>query len=139
VKFFPSTPQAVPAHHPSDPPPSETHTWTPITPDKVTATLRTAAHTAPGPSRVGYKLLKWAHAARPDYLPHLLNLCLNLGYHLWKTATVVMINKPQKLDYTVPKAYRLIALLKCTGKLLEKIVTKHINFDIEQHDLLPMT
>jgi hypothetical protein len=50
-----------------------------------------------------------------------------------------MINKPQKLDYTVPKAYRPIALLECTSKLLEKIVTKRINTDIEQHDLLPMT
>jgi len=48
----------VPTHHPSDPPPSETHTWTPITPNEVTAALRTAAHTAPGPSGVGYKLLK---------------------------------------------------------------------------------
>jgi hypothetical protein len=79
------------------------------------------------------------HAARPDYLPHLLNLCLNLGYHPWKTATVVMINKPQKPDYTVPKAYRPIALLEYTGKLLEKIVAKCIYFNIEQHDLLPMT
>jgi hypothetical protein len=58
AKFFPSAPQAVPTHHPSDPPPSETHTWTPITPNEVTAALRTAAHTAPGPSGVGYKLLK---------------------------------------------------------------------------------
>jgi len=50
-----------------------------------------------------------------------------------------MINKPQKLDYTIPKAYCPIALLECTGKLLEKIVAKCINADIEQYDLLPMT
>ena len=101
--------------------------------------LHTATHTAPGPSGVGYKLLKWAHQARPDYLPHLLNLCLNTGYHPWKTATVIMINKPQKPDYTIPKAYHPIALLECTGKLLEKIIAKQINADIEQFDLLPMT
>jgi hypothetical protein len=50
-----------------------------------------------------------------------------------------MINKLQKPDYTIPKAYWPIALLECTGKLLEKIVAKHINADIEHHDLLPMT
>jgi hypothetical protein len=103
------------------------------------AALYTAAHTTPSPSGVGYKLLKWAHEAHPNYLPHLLNLCLNLGYHPWKTAMVVMINKLQKLNYTVPKAYCPIALLRCTSKLLEKIVTKCINADIEQYDLLPMT
>ena len=139
AKFFPSAPKTVPLHHPLDPPPREPRAWTPITPDEVTVALRTAAHTAPGPSGVGYKLLKWAHEARPDYLPYLLNLCLNLGYHPWKTATVVMINKPQKPDYAVPKAYCPIALLECTGKLLEKIVAKRINADIEHHDLLPMT
>jgi hypothetical protein len=77
-------------------------------------------HTASGPSGVRYKLLKWAHVACPDYLPHLLNLCLNTGYHPWKTTTIVMINKPQKPDYMVSKAYRPITLLECTGKLLEK-------------------
>jgi len=97
AKFFPSTPQAVPHHHPSDLAPRAPCTWTLITAEEVTAALRTAAHTAPGPSGVGYKLLKWAHEARPDYLPHLLNLCLNTGYHPWKTVTVVMINKPQNL------------------------------------------
>jgi hypothetical protein len=103
------------------------------------AALCTMAHTAPGPSGVSYKLLKWAHQAQPDYLSHLLNLCLYTGYHPWKTVMVVMINKPQKLDYTVSKAYHPIALLECTGKLLEKIITKHINANIEQYDLLPMT
>jgi hypothetical protein len=35
-----------------------------------------------------------------------------------------MVNKPQKPDYTIPKAYRPITLMECTGKLLEKIVAK---------------
>jgi hypothetical protein len=50
-----------------------------------------------------------------------------------------MINKPQKPDYTIPKAYCPIALLECAGKLLEKIIAKCINTDIEQYNLLPMT
>jgi hypothetical protein len=139
TKFFPKELTPVLQNHPTDPPPRDPWEWTPINGDEVTAALCTSAHTAPGPSRVRYKLLKWAHAACPDFLPHLLNLCLDTGYHPWKTTTIVMINKPQKPDYTIPKAYRPIALLECTSKLLEKIIAKRINNDIEQHDLLPMT
>jgi hypothetical protein len=50
-----------------------------------------------------------------------------------------MLNKPKKPDYTIPKAYRPIALMECAGKLLEKIVAKRINSDIQRYDLLPMT
>ena len=50
-----------------------------------------------------------------------------------------MINKPDKPDYSLPKAYRPISLLECAGKLLEKVVTNRINRDITMHRLLPMT
>lgn len=53
--------------------------------------------------------------------------------------TVVAINKPFKPDYSKPKAYQPISLIECAGKLLEKIVTKQINDNIQAHDLLPMT
>jgi hypothetical protein len=68
----------------------------------------------------------------------LFNHSLEVGTHPWKHVTVVMINKPNKPDYSAPKAYRPISLLECTGKLLEKIVAKQINRDIMTHDLLSM-
>ena len=52
---------------------------------------------------------------------------------------VVVINKPQKPDYSVPKAYQPIVLMECIGKLLEKIVAKRINADIERFNLLLMS
>jgi hypothetical protein len=99
----------------------------------------TSNKSAPGPSGVGFKLLKWAHFTRPDYLPFLFNLCLDSGTHLWKTATIVMVNKLQKPDYSVPKAYHPIALMECTSKLLKKIVTKRFNSDIQGFNLLSMS
>jgi hypothetical protein len=105
-KFFPSCPTPVPTHHPTDPPPKPARQWDNISGDEVTAALATASNSsAPGPSGIGYKILKWAHAAKPDIIPSLLTLCLHSGTHLWKTATVVMLNKPKKPDYGVPKAY----------------------------------
>jgi hypothetical protein len=49
-----------------------------------------------------------------------------------------VINKPDKPDYSLPKAYRPISLLECMGKLLEKVVAKRFNRDIEKHRLIPM-
>ena len=94
---------------------------------------------APGPSGVGYKLLKWAHAARPEALANIYTDCLIAGIHPWKQVMVITINKPFKPDYSKPKAYRPISLMECAGKLLEKIIAKWINDDIQAYDLLPMT
>jgi hypothetical protein len=58
------------------------------------------------------------------------------GTCLWKTASIIMVNKPNKPDYSISKAYYPIALMECTGKLLEKIVTKCININIKEFDLL---
>jgi len=51
----------------------------------------------------------------------------------------VVLNKPQKPDYSQPKAYRPISLLECTGKALEKVVANRINTDILKYDILPPT
>jgi len=139
-KFFPGELRQVLTHHDMDHAPIQPREWAPITTEDVSAALRTTTNrSAPGPSGVGYKLLKWAHAANPTTIPDLLDRCLWEGVHPWKEATIVVINKPQKPDYSVPKAYWPIALMECVGKLLEKIVTKRINADIERFNLLPMT
>jgi hypothetical protein len=52
---------------------------------------------------------------------------------------VVILNKPNKPDYSLAKAYRPISLLECVTKLLEKIVAKRVNEDIISADLLPMS
>ncbi|GJE96989.1 hypothetical protein PsYK624_131990 [Phanerochaete sordida] len=44
----------------------------------------------------------------------------------FKESRTVVIPKPGKADYTVPKAYRPIVLLNCLGKLLEKILARQM-------------
>lgn len=41
----------------------------------------------------------------------------------WKRAKGVMLRKPNKLDYTIVKSYRVIRLLNSLGKLCEKVVS----------------
>jgi hypothetical protein len=139
-RFFPTTTCLVNTIQHDDPPPLDMRQWADVVLEEITEALRTTSNTsAADPSGVGYTILKWAHAACPDALTVIFNLCLTLGVHPWNTVTIVVLNKPQKLDYSQPKAYRPISLLECTGKVLEKIVANQINADILKYDILPPT
>lgn len=50
---------------------------------------------------------------------------------------MVVIPKPGKSNYSVPKAHRPILLLKTMSKLLEKAVAKCIQHDIVSFNLVP--
>jgi len=137
-RFFPTVPKPVPASDPDDPPPKPVRSFSPISEEEISVNLSTASNkSAPGPSGITYKLLKWCHAANPTRLTTLFNSAVSLGHHPWRAATVVPILKPGKIDYRVAKAYRPISLLECCGKLLEKIIAKRILLDTARFQLLP--
>jgi hypothetical protein len=50
------------------------------------------------------------------------NACISAGCHSreWREATMAVIPKPNRADYSLPKNSRPIALLECLGKLLGK-------------------
>ena len=54
----------------------------------------------------------------------------------FKEVVSVIILKPKKDDYSVPKAYRPIALLNTLGKLLTKIIANCLQFDSITNNLL---
>jgi hypothetical protein len=54
-------------------------------------------------------------------------------------ATIVVILKPGKEDYSLLKCYCPVALLKCLGKLLENIVATRLTHDITSLHLIPTT
>lgn len=64
----------------------------------------------------------------------LFNQCLREGYFpsRWKRATTICIPKPGKDDYMAAKSYRPIGLLPVMGKVLEKLFTKRISWEIHQ-------
>lgn len=49
-----------------------------------------------------------------------------MGYHphAWKGAKGILLRKPNKLDYTLAKSYKVISLLNCLGKVTEKVATE---------------
>jgi hypothetical protein len=116
-------------------------------PDKLTegevtqAILWTAKDKAPGPDGIPNRILHRIAWVAPALLRRIFQACLDLEIQprQWKEATIVMIRKPGKPDYTDPKAYRPIALLNTLGKALEAIVAKRMRFLAESHALLPST
>jgi Reverse transcriptase (RNA-dependent DNA polymerase) len=115
----------------------DTRPLLPIREEEIATALRdTSLSSAPGPSGIGYLLIRWAFEASPGLFIHLFSHALSLGRHPWGNSTVVIIPKPGKSDYTVAKAYRPISLLECCGKLLEKVVAARLAWDIDHMSLI---
>ena len=55
----------------------------------------------------------------------LIRAHIRLGIHprCWKIARGVAIPRPGKEDYDLAKSYRVISLLNCLGKIVEKVAT----------------
>ena len=123
-----------------DSPHMETRPFHPVTYEEVERALKgTSGTSAPGISGIGYKPLKWAFLSKPDEFMAVIRASVRFGSHhpRWKSSLVVAIPKPNKPDYSNPKAHRPIQLIECLGKLVEKIVVKHLLYDAGRYDLMP--
>ena len=100
----------------------------------------TGNSSAPGPDRITWELLKRAFQINnaPDGLCHLFNQIRSTGiWPSWfKQSTCVIIPKPNKPRYNIPKAFRPISLLNTIGKLLTKIIAARLQFDCLKYNIL---
>lgn len=85
---------------------------------------------APGSDGFTADICTHAINADPEYFLALLNRCLMYHYFptIWKKATVIVLKKPGKADYTIPKSYRPIGLLPVFGKIYEKLLIARLKF-----------
>ena len=56
---------------------------------------------------------------------------------MFKVARNAIVRKPGEPDYSVPEAYRPVALLSSLGKVLESVMATRLMWAIEQYGLLP--
>ena len=122
-------------------PEREARSFPPISKREIWDALRpTANSSAPGPDHVTWRHLKLALSIpeTDDALMTLFNKVCFTG--TWpshfKESVSVIIPKPNKPDYSIPKAYRPIALLNTVGKLLTKILANRLQHDAAQYGLL---
>jgi hypothetical protein len=59
-------------------------------------------------------------------------------YHpkIWREGTGIILKKPDKSNYSISKAYRIITLLNCLGKIAEKIIAVRLSYTAELNDKL---
>jgi hypothetical protein len=139
ARFFAEEGDHIPTSFHNDPPPLPLRPFHAFSEDELTLLLKaTANKSAPGTSGIGWSLLKKGWEATKDHLVEVFNTCLRLGHHpaRWKEAKVVAIPKPDKLDYSPPKAHWPILLLETMSKLLEKAIAKRMQHDIVVHELI---
>jgi ribonuclease HI len=95
----------------------------------------------PGPDTITQDIIIAAYKAQPQVLYKAFSILFNYGYHptCWKQATGAILKKPSKPDYSIPKAYRVITLLSCLGKIAERITANRLSNLAETTHLLDPT
>jgi hypothetical protein len=54
----------------------------------------------------------------------------------WRHAKIILLKKPDKENYTITKAWRLISLLVTLSKILESVIAERISHIVEIYSLL---
>jgi hypothetical protein len=93
----------------------------------------------PGPDGIPNIVLTKNAQLLTDRLPLIYEAMFKrqLLYKLWKNFTMVVLCKPGKPRYDMPKAYRPIALLNTMWKVLTAIVAEQLMHITEKYQLLP--
>ena len=105
------------------------------------AIFSSSAKKAPGPDQVGFLLIQKAYQTIPEIFNKAYKTLFRDGVHpdCWKESIGIILSKPNKPDYTIPKAYRVISLLNCLGKVLEKLFASRLAYLANTGNLLNNT
>jgi len=113
--------------------------WKKITDEDIREALfNQSVEKAPGPDRLGFKAIRLLWECDSQTIINVVKASFRLGIHprAWKEAKGVVIPKPYKPDYGVAKAYRVITLLNCLGKVVGKVAANAIAEECERRRLL---
>jgi hypothetical protein len=136
--FFPAKPQEEP--QPTEKFPKACKGAGQIIREQIRMQLKSIKpYKAPGPNGIPNIAISKCADLIVDRLFYIFEAMLErrLLYEPWKVSTTVVLRKPGKPRYDIPKAYRPIALLNTMWKALTVIVASHITFITEKHQLLP--
>ena len=89
---------------------------------------------APGPNKLLWRHLKIV-LKNKTCLRNVIVItktCIKLGHWLshFKISSTIIIPKPNKVFYDLPKSFRPIVLLNTLGKLIEKVINDRMQFHV---------
>lgn len=84
---------------------------------------------APSPDKINFEILLMICKWEEEKITGIIKHAVRLGYHLveWKRARGILFEKREKRDLTLVKSYRIISLLNCRGKVLEKVIAEQLS------------
>ena len=87
---------------------------------------------------MSFAIIQEAYKAISEVLNLIYKILIKNGFHseCWREGTEVILKKSEKSDYSMSKAYRIITLLNCLGKVTEKIMITRLSYISQVTDLL---
>jgi hypothetical protein len=109
------------------------------------AIYKLSAKKTSGPDKLSFRVLREAYTTVPELFNYLYLILIANDYHpkCFKEATGIILKKPQSAklpyrNYALPKIYRIISLLNCLAKVMEKIIAQRLAIIAEFKTLLHM-
>lgn len=124
---------------PELPPGVGTPQWPALARREAEQALLNVKNTAPGQDEIPPAAIKKAWPYIGDAVFSLYALCLQEGWHptVFRGALLCTIEKPGKRDRSLPRSYRLIALLSVLGKGLERVIARRLAWEAVTRKVLP--
>ena len=96
---------------------------------------------AAGPDNIPVSAIKEFTPIIVSILTKIANSSLRLGHYpkCFKEATCIVIPKPNKKSYREASSYRPISLLNHLSKLIETVMTKRLQYELDTRKLIPST
>jgi hypothetical protein len=141
--LFPKPPEAEPIDW-IESRPSIHYQWPKIKRLKVKYTIyKLSAKKIPEPDRLSFRVLRKTYATVLELFNYLYPVFMTNSYHpkYFKKATEVILKKSQTAkppyrNYTLSKVYKIILLLNCLAKVMEKIIARRLAIMTEFKTLL---
>ena len=93
------------------------------------AFIAQSAQKASEPNKINFGILRMIWDGEAKQMTQMVQQVIRLGYHpqKWKRARGILLEKGGKRDLTLVKSYRIISLLNCMGKFVEKVVAEQLS------------
>src|SRR5271168_1655579 len=122
--------------------PEEKFTFSDISNEQITRAIkRLHPFKAPGMNGISNAVLINCERLLTPFLGPIFRATFDLEHYpsQWKRYVTAAIRKPGKPDYTVPNAYRPIALLDTASKILSSCVKETLEYHTDKLQSLPVT
>ncbi len=140
ARFFPPMPYADLSDIPNASYPAERPSPMSISKEEISSVIKKShPFKAAGSNGITFFVLKCLGSPLVSFLKPLFQACNDFSYYPAALChcNTVPLRKPGKGDYSVPGAWRPVALLNKLGKVLESVIARRISSLSEEHSLLP--